>query len=59
MFEPQQPQFTFSLLLKLSGCFLTAIAACALCTHVLIREKVTKVEKMNFAMSDLGLLIAG
>lgn len=35
---------------------------CSLCfehTHILIRGKITKVEKMNFALSDLGLLIAG
>lgn len=32
---------------------------CFVHTHILIRGEITKVEKMNFALSDLGLLIAG
>lgn len=32
---------------------------CFVHTHILIRGKITKLEKINFALSDLGLLISG
>lgn len=32
---------------------------CFMQIHGLIRGKITKLEKMNFALIDLGLLIAG